>query len=59
MDVEAARMIGAGLAMFALAGVGLGIGLIFSSLINATARNPSAREITGLYPSSVVILRMS
>ncbi len=44
MDVEAARMIGAGLAMFALAGVGLGIGLIFSSLINATARNPSARE---------------
>ncbi|MBI2706787.1 MAG: F0F1 ATP synthase subunit C [Proteobacteria bacterium] len=44
MDVEAARMIGAGLAMFALAGVGLGIGLIFSALINATARNPSARE---------------
>ncbi len=44
MDVEAARMIGAGLAMFALAGVGLGIGLIFSALITATARNPSARE---------------
>lgn len=44
MDVEAARMIGAGLAMIALAGVGLGIGLIFSSLINSTARNPSARE---------------
>ncbi|MDZ4322588.1 MAG: ATP synthase subunit C family protein [Alphaproteobacteria bacterium] len=44
MEVESARMIGAGLAMFALAGVGLGIGLIFSSLINAIARNPSARE---------------
>ncbi len=44
MDVEAARMVGAGLAMFALAGVGLGIGLIFSSLINSIARNPSARE---------------
>ena len=44
MDVEAARMIGAGLAMFALAGVGLGIGLIFSSLISSIARNPSARD---------------
>jgi F0F1-type ATP synthase membrane subunit c/vacuolar-type H+-ATPase subunit K len=44
MEVESARMIGAGLAMFALAGVGLGIGLIFSSLINSIARNPSARE---------------
>ncbi|MBY0501823.1 MAG: F0F1 ATP synthase subunit C [Alphaproteobacteria bacterium] len=44
MDVEAARMIGAGLAVFALAGVGLGIGLIFSSLISSVARNPSSRE---------------
>lgn len=44
MDVEAARMIGAGLAVFALAGVGLGIGLIFSALINSIARNPSAQE---------------
>ena len=44
MEVESARMIGAGLAMIALAGVGLGIGLIFSSLISSVARNPSARE---------------
>lgn len=44
MDIEAARMIGAGLAVMALAGVGLGIGLIFSALINSTARNPSVRE---------------
>jgi len=44
MEVEAARMIGAGLAMFALAGVGLGIGLIFSSLINSIARNPASRD---------------
>lgn len=44
MEVESARMIGAGLAMFALAGVGLGIGMIFSSLISSIARNPSARE---------------
>lgn len=44
MEVESAKMIGAGLAMFALAGVGLGIGLIFSSLISSISRNPSSRE---------------
>ena len=33
MDVEAAKMIGAGLAVIALAGVGVGIGSIFSSLV--------------------------
>lgn len=44
MDVEAARMIGAGLAVFALFGVGLGIGNIFSTLISAIARNPSAKD---------------
>ena len=44
MDVEAAKMIGAGLALFALFGVGLGIGNIFSTLISSVARNPSARD---------------
>lgn len=44
MDVEAARMIGAGLAVFALLGVGLGIGQIFSTLINAISRNPSIKD---------------
>ena len=44
MDLEAARMIGAGLAVFALMGVGLGIGNIFSSLISSIARNPSSRD---------------
>ena len=49
MDVEAAKMIGAGIAVLALAGVGLGIGNIFSSLINSIARNPSARgEVFGI-----------
>lgn len=43
MDVSAAKMIGAGLAVIALLGVGLGLGLIFSNLINAIARNPSAK----------------
>ena len=43
MDVEAARYIGAGLAVIALFGVGIGIGNIFSSLINSIARNPEVR----------------
>jgi F-type H+-transporting ATPase subunit c len=43
MDVAAAKMIGAGLAMVALLGVGLGLGHIFSNLINAIARNPAAK----------------
>lgn len=44
MDFEAAKMIGAGLAIVALMGVGIGIGNIFSSLISAIARNPSAKN---------------
>ena len=43
MDVEAATYIGAGLAVIALFGVGIGIGNIYSSLINSIARNPEVR----------------
>jgi len=39
----AARYIGAGLACSGLIGAGAGIGLIFSSLIASTARNPQVR----------------
>ncbi|WP_138379348.1 F0F1 ATP synthase subunit C [Luteithermobacter gelatinilyticus] len=42
MDVEAAKMIGAGLACFALIGAGVGIGLIFGNYVSAAIRNPSA-----------------
>jgi F-type H+-transporting ATPase subunit c len=44
MDHEAAKAIGAGIAVIALAGVGIGIGNIFSSLVTSVARNPSARD---------------
>jgi F-type H+-transporting ATPase subunit c len=44
MDVAAAKMIGAGIAVIALLGVGVGIGNIFSSLIGSIARNPAARD---------------
>jgi F0F1-type ATP synthase membrane subunit c/vacuolar-type H+-ATPase subunit K len=43
MDVQAARMIGAGIAVIALMGVGIGIGNIFATLIASVARNPAAR----------------
>jgi F-type H+-transporting ATPase subunit c len=35
------KMIGAGLATIALGGVGIGIGTIFSSLLESVSRNPS------------------
>jgi F0F1-type ATP synthase membrane subunit c/vacuolar-type H+-ATPase subunit K len=44
MDVNAAKMIGAGLAVFALLGVGIGLGNIFSTLISSIARNPAAKN---------------
>jgi F-type H+-transporting ATPase subunit c len=44
MDMSAAKMIGAGLSMLALLGVGIGLGNIFSNLITAIARNPSAKD---------------
>jgi F-type H+-transporting ATPase subunit c len=43
MDIHATKMLGAGLAVFGLLGVGIGVGNIFSSLINGIARNPSAK----------------
>jgi F-type H+-transporting ATPase subunit c len=40
------KMIGAGLATIALAGVGSGIGSIFSGLVESVSRNPSmARQL--------------
>jgi F-type H+-transporting ATPase subunit c len=44
MEVEAAKALGAGLAVIALAGVGVGIGSIFSSMVASVARNPASRD---------------
>ena len=43
MDLASAKMIGAGLAVIALAGVGAGIGNIFASLVASNSRNPASR----------------
>ena len=40
----AAKLIGGGLATIALAGAGVGIGNIFSSLLLAVSRNPSEKD---------------
>ena len=42
MLVQAAKIIGSGLATIGLAGAGVGIGLVFGSLIEATARNTAS-----------------
>jgi F-type H+-transporting ATPase subunit c len=41
--VAAAKLIGAGLATIGLGGGSIGAGLVFASLINGTARNPSLK----------------
>jgi len=42
--LQSAQKIGAGLATSGLTGAGLGIGIIFGSLIFSTARNPTLKE---------------
>ena len=66
MEAEAAKYIGAGIACLALAGAGIGIGLIFSSYLQGALRNPSAastiplrisnRWVACLLPSRVSVL---
>ena len=46
--LEGAKLIGAGAATIALAGAAVGIGNVFSSLIQSVARNPSlAKQLFG------------
>jgi F-type H+-transporting ATPase subunit c len=49
MLLQAAKLIGAGLATISLAGSGVGIGIVFSSLVSATARNPSLGKQLFIY----------
>lgn len=45
MDLASAKLIAAALALLPLAGVGIGLGHIFSSYNNAVGRNPGAVEL--------------
>lgn len=42
MEVEAAKMIGAGLACVAMGGAGIGVGIIFGNFLQGAMRNPTA-----------------
>ncbi len=44
MELEAAKLLGAGLATIGVIGAGIGIGTIFASFIQAVGRNPSAQQ---------------
>lgn len=44
MLLTSSKLIGAGLATISLTGAGIGIGLVFSSLILGTSRNPTATK---------------
>ncbi len=44
MELEAAKAIGAGIAVIPLLGVGIGLGILFSSIITAMGRNPSVED---------------
>ncbi|USO07639.1 MAG: F0F1 ATP synthase subunit C [Rhodospirillales bacterium] len=45
MELDAAKLIAAALALLPLAGVGIGLGQIFSSYNNAVGRNPGAVDL--------------
>jgi F-type H+-transporting ATPase subunit c len=47
MEVEAAKLIGAGLAAIGVTGAGIGVGNVWASYYNAIARNPSAKGDIG------------
>jgi|TARA_R110002072_G_scaffold4706_9_gene32897 F-type H+-transporting ATPase subunit c len=47
MEIEAAKMIGAGLATLGMIGAGLGVGQVWGSYFNAIARNPASKDEIG------------
>ncbi len=42
MEVEAAKMIGAGIATIGMGGAGIGVGIIFGNYLSGALRNPAA-----------------
>jgi F0F1-type ATP synthase membrane subunit c/vacuolar-type H+-ATPase subunit K len=44
MDVNTAKLLAAGIALLPLLGVGIGLGNLFSSFIEAVGRNPGAKK---------------
>jgi len=44
MDAHVAKIIAAGLAVVAVLGPGIGLGILFGNIISAIGRNPSAAD---------------
>lgn len=42
--MEGLKLVGAGLAAIGLIGAGIGIGVVFEGLLQATARNPALKQ---------------
>jgi F-type H+-transporting ATPase subunit c len=49
MLLKSAKLVGAGLATVSLAGAGVGIGVVFASLVISVARNPSLAKQLSTY----------
>lgn len=49
MIITAAKLIGAGMATISLAGAGIGIGNVFSGLIEGYSRNPHVQKQLFIY----------
>jgi len=45
MELEAIKLLAAALALLPILGVGIGLGMVFSSYNNAVGRNPNATEM--------------
>ncbi len=45
MELESAKLIASALALIPIAGVGVGLGMIFASYNEAVGRNPTALEL--------------
>nr|YP_009121384.1 ATP synthase F0 subunit c [Thecamonas trahens]AJF36653.1 ATP synthase F0 subunit c [Thecamonas trahens] len=49
MDLQSAKLIGAGLATIGLAGPGMGAGTVFAGLLNSVAYNPFLKQQLFVY----------
>jgi F-type H+-transporting ATPase subunit c len=47
--LQCSKVIGAGLATIALSGAGVGIGIVFASLISGVSRNPAVEKTLFVY----------
>lgn len=45
MELESVKLLAAAIALLPMIGVGIGLGMIFSSYNNAVGRNPSSAEM--------------